>query len=81
MTGKIFRNFVLICFSVFAVSVGLFTGVLYSNFADKLTAELVQQTELLGDGLEYAGAGYLEKINLPNRVTWVDTDGTVLYDN
>ena len=81
MTGKIFRNFVLICFSVFAVSVGLFIGVLYGNFSDTLDAELVQQTELLGDGVEYGGIGYLEKINLPNRVTWVDAQGTVLYDN
>ena len=81
MTGKIFRNFVLICFSVFAVAVGLFIGVLYGRFADNLDGELVQQTELLGDGLEYAGVGYLEKISLPNRVTWVDARGAVLYDN
>ena len=78
MTGKIFRNFVLICFSVFAVAIGLFTGVLYGRFADDLDAELVRQTKLLGDGLEYAGVGYLEKIDLPNRVTWVDAQGTVL---
>ena len=81
MTGRIFRNFVLICFCVFAVSVGLFIGVLYRNFSDNLDAELIQQTELLGDGLEYAGVGYLETISLPNRVTWVDAQGTVLYDN
>jgi len=81
MTGKIFRNFVLVCFCVFAVSVGLFIGVLRSSFADNLTDELIQQTELLGDGLEYAGPGYLEQVSLPNRVTWVDADGTVLYDN
>ena len=80
MTGKIFRNFVLVCFCVFAVSVGLFIGVLRSSFADNLTDELIQQTELLGDGLEYAGPGYLEQVSLPNRVTWVDADGTVLYD-
>ncbi len=81
MTGKIFRNFVLVCFCVFAVSVGLFIGVLYGSFADHLTVELVQQTELIGDGVEYAGAGYLERVALPNRVTWVDRDGSVLFDN
>jgi len=81
MTGKIFRNFMLVCFCVFAVSVGLFIGVLHGSFAENLTDELIQQTELVGDGLEYAGAGYLEQVTLPNRVTWVDRDGTVLYDN
>ena len=81
MTGKIFRNFVFVCFCVFLVSVGLFMGVLHGSFAENLTAELEQQTELVADGVEYAGAGYLEQVVLPNRVTWVDGDGTVLFDN
>ena len=81
MTGKIFRNFVLVCFCVFAVSVGLFIGVLYSSFSNDLNAELVQQTELLGTGVEYGGMAYLERVSLPNRVTWVDARGRVLYDN
>ena len=81
MTGKIFRNFLLISFSAVAVSAVLFIGILYGNFVDALDADLVQQTELLGDGLEYGGLGYLEKISLPSRVTWVDEEGTVLYDN
>lgn len=81
MTGKIFRNFVLVCTCVFLVCVGLFMFVLYGNFADNLSAELEQQTRLIANGVEYMGAEYLEQMTMPNRVTWVDTDGSVLFDN
>ena len=81
MTGKIFRNFVLVCTCVFLVCVGLFMFVLYGNFADNLSAELEQQTRLIANGVEYMGTEYLEQMALPNRVTWVDTDGSVLFDN
>ena len=81
MTGKIFRNFVLVCTSVFLVCVGLFMFVLYGNFVDNLSVGLEQQTGLIASGVECMGAEYLEQISLSNRVTWVDTDGSVLFDN
>lgn len=81
MTGKIFRNFMLVCACVFLVSVGLFMGILYDRFADSLTGELVQQTGLIAEGVEVAGPEYLEQVILPNRVTWVHPDGTVLFDS
>ena len=81
MTGKIFRNFVFVSLSVFFVSAALVLWALYGSFSASLTAELVQQTDLIAAGVEYAGQDYLEQIAVENRVTLVGPDGTVLFDS
>jgi len=81
VTGKIFRNFVFVSLSVLSVSVALILWALYGRFSASLNAELVQQADLIAAGVEAAGAGYLEDIELENRVTLVGRDGTVLFDS
>ena len=81
MTAKIFRNSMVVGLSVFLLSVALFMGVLYQYFGTQLTQELESEAVLVARGVESMGMDYLEDLNLTNRVTWVDTDGTVLYDN
>ena len=81
MTAKIFRNSMVVGLSVFLLSVALFMGVLYQYFGTQLTRELESEAVLVARGVESMGMDYLEDLNLTNRVTWVDTDGTVLYDN
>lgn len=66
---------------MFLLSVALFMGVLYQYFGTQLTQELESEAVLVARGVESMGMDYLEDLNLTNRVTWVDTDGTVLYDN
>ena len=39
------------------------------------------ETWLVAQGVELNGMDYLTGLNTENRVTWVDTDGTVLYDS
>ena len=81
MTAKIFRNSMVVGLSVFLLSVALFMGVLYQYFGTQLTQELESEAVLVSRGVESMGMDYLENLNLSNRITWVDTDGTVLYDN
>ena len=81
MTGKIFRNSMAVGLAVFLLSAALFTGVLYGDFSDQMTRELESECRLVAQGVETVGADYLEGLNSPSRITWVDTDGTVLYDN
>ena len=81
MTAKIFRNSMVVGLSVFLLSVALFMGVLYQYFGTQLTQELQSEAVLVARGVESMGMDYLENLNLSNRVTWVDTEGTVLYDN
>ena len=81
MTSKIFRNSMVVGLSVFLLSVALFMGVLYQYFGTQLTRELESEAMLVARGVESLGVEYMENLHLSNRVTWVDTDGTVLYDN
>ena len=81
MTGKIFRNSMAVGVSVFLLSVALFMGVLYQYFGDQLTKELENEAWLVARGVESMGMDYLDGLNSSSRITWVDKDGTVLYDS
>ena len=81
MTAKIFRNSMAVGISVFLLSVALFMGVLYQYFGGQLTDELENEAWLVARGVELQGMEYLEGLNSSSRITWVDQDGTVLYDN
>ena len=81
MTAKIFRNSMAVGISVFLLSVALFMGVLYKYFGNQLTDELENEAWLVARGVELRGIEYLEGLNSSSRITWVDQDGTVLYDN
>ena len=81
MTAKIFRNSMAVGISVFLLSVALFMGVLYQYFGNQLTDELENEAWLVARGVELQGIEYLEGLNSSSRITWVDQDGAVLYDN
>ncbi len=63
------------------LSIALFMGMLYQYFSDQLMSELETETWLVAQGVELNGMDYLTGLNTENRVTWVDQDGTVLYDS
>ena len=81
MTKKIFRNCLAVGIWVFLLSVALFMGMLYQYFTGRLTTELENEAALVTQGVETMGMDYLEGLRASNRITWVDQDGTVLYDN
>lgn len=81
MTKKIFRNCLAVGIWVFLLSVALFMGMLYQYFSGRLTTELENEAVLVARGVETMGMDYLEGLRASNRITWVDKDGTVLYDN
>lgn len=81
MTAKIFRNSMAVGISVFLLSVALFLGVLYQYFGDQLINELKNEAGLVASGVENMGMDYLDGLNSSSRITWVDKDGTVLYDS
>lgn len=82
MTKQIFRSILAVSMAVLLASLVLITGVLYGYFQDRVLNELAVRTEYAARGVELDGKAYLES-GLPgnDRVTWVDGDGTVLYDN
>ena len=81
MTKRIFRNALAVGVGVFILSVALFMGMLYQYFTDRLSAELETEAGLVAQGVETLGMDYFTGLHTDNRITWVDRDGTVLYDS
>ncbi len=82
MKKRIFRNTMLVMFFVVALCGVLILGVLYDHFTDELQDELINEATYITQGVEANGIDYLNQLEkIDTRITWVDTDGTVLYDN
>ena len=57
-------------------------GVLYNHFGNQLEEELRTETEFLSIAVENEGMGAFDSIpSEAERITYIDTDGTVLFDN
>ena len=81
MTSKIFRSTVLVAVIVLLCSLGVVMGVLYSHFTQVQVEQLKDELSLAVTGTEQYGNAFLENVEADRfRVTWIDTDGTVLYD-
>ncbi len=82
MTKRIFRSICLVALSVFAASLVLFMGILYDYFTGVQKNQLQMQTNLAAQGVANEGRAYFHGLSSQDyRITWIDTDGSVLYDN
>jgi two-component system phosphate regulon sensor histidine kinase PhoR len=71
-----------VALAVFVASVGLFMGVLYEHFSNVQQDQLEMQTTLAAQGVAHEGMAYFEDLLIQDcRITWIDADGTVLYDS
>lgn len=60
----------------------LITFVYYGNSDARMKAEVREEARYIRGAVEFSGKDYLETVkNTPNRITLIDTDGTVLFDN
>ena len=81
MTSKIFRSTVLVAVVVLLCSLGIVMGVLYNHFTGVQVEQLKDELSLAVTGTEQYGNAFLENVEADRfRVTWIDTDGTVLFD-
>ena len=81
MTSKIFRSTVLVAVIVLLCSLGVVMGVLYNHFTGVQVQQLKNELSLAVTGTEQYGNAFLENVEADRfRVTWIDTDGTVLFD-
>lgn len=82
MTQRIFKSIFFVAVMVFVASVLIILGFLYGYFSDVQTTQLKMQTELAAHGVNLDGKAYFDGLEAEDyRVTWIATDGTVLYDN
>ncbi len=82
MTKKIFRSIFLVAVIVFLACTSIIMAVMYGYFSTVQQAKLKDQTDLIVRGEALDGAAYFEGMNPDGyRVTWIDHDGSVLYDS
>lgn len=81
MTNKIFRSTVFVAVAVLLCSLGVVMGVLYNHFTEVQVEQLRDELSLAVTGTEQYGNAFLENVEAERfRLTWIDADGTVLFD-
>ena len=82
MRKKIFKNMCLLALVTILLSSLLVTIVYYANSDARMKSEVREETRFVRGAVELSGQDYLATVeNTVNRITLIDTDGTVLYDN
>lgn len=81
MTGKIFRSCVLVGLSVMVLCIALFLAAMASRYEEEVYRQMEVTADYAKQGLEKVGLEYLQGLESDQRVTWIDVDGTVLYDS
>lgn len=82
MSKKVFRSTWLVALVIFALSLALIMGALYSYFSGVQQKQLRIGTQLTAQGVALNGMEYFSGLDAGEyRVTWIAADGTVLYDN
>ena len=82
MTSKIFKSTLSVAIVVLMASLVIVTGVLYQYFGDMQRNQLKDELTLASHATEALGETYLTNVDSDRyRLTWVDEDGTVLFDS
>ncbi|MEY8433962.1 ATP-binding protein [Lachnospiraceae bacterium 48-42] len=88
MNKKIFRSSLLTVCLVLAATIALIMGLLFHFFEKEIQKELANEAGFLAHALENEGAGYFDSFDNKNnrlagnnRITWIDENGTVLFDS
>jgi two-component system phosphate regulon sensor histidine kinase PhoR len=82
MTKKIFQSICIAAVTVFFISLILIMGVLYNYFTGVQMRQLHIQADLAARAVESGGLAYLESLADDDcRITWIDPQGSVLFDN
>ena len=82
MSRRIFRAMMGVTLTTLVVSVALFTAILFPYFEARLANELMNELAYISPNVEAEGAAWLEQLPKgENRLTLIDTDGTVLFDS
>ena len=88
MNKKIFCSSLLTVCLVLVATIVLIMGLLFHFFEKQIQTELANEAGFLAQALENEGAGYFDgfdnknnRIAGNNRITWIDKNGTVLFDS
>ena len=81
MTKKIFQSILLVAGAVLLASLLIIMGFLYDYFGGVEENQLRDELSLAAAAVEDGGTDYLSQLTADRyRLTWIATDGSVLYD-
>lgn len=81
MKKKLFKSILISMIATLTICMALMIFVLNSNFKNIEITQLSKQATLVGDALEDYGEDYLKNLDDDDyRITWIDSNGDVLYD-
>ena len=81
MTSKIFKSILSVAIAVLLASLVVITGMLYQYFGTMQESQLKDELSLAASATEQLGQSYLSQLDSDRyRLTWVDADGTVIFD-
>ena len=82
MVHRIFRSILSVAIVTLLASLAIITGILYRHSAEEQHRQLGDQLTLAASAVEKYGIAYLTPLKLQDsRLTWVASDGTVLFDS
>ena len=82
MTKRIFKSMLLVSMIVLFAGSGLIMGILYHYFGKQLAKELKTEAAYLAIAVEKEGMEAFDRLPpQTERVTYIDEDGTVLFDS
>ena len=82
MTSKIFKSILTVAIAVLLASLVVIIGALYPYFGGVQEAQLRDELSLAAEATEQLGESYLSNVDSNRyRLTWVGTNGTVIFDS
>ena len=82
MTRKIFQSMIAVVVSVLLLSLARITGVLYEHFESAMLDQMRTTASFVEQGVKEDGMKYLDEMSSSQcRITWIEADGTVKFDN
>ena len=82
MSNKIFKAIWGVALVVFLALIILIMSMLYGYFTSLQSKQLEIETELAAQGVNLNGLSYFDGLQTDEyRITWINTDGSVIYDN
>lgn len=82
MTNKILKSILSVATVVLLSSLLVITGVLYQYYGNVQKAQLRDELNLAAKATEQLGQNYLNTLDSTRyRLTWIDADGTVIFDS
>ncbi len=82
MNKKIFNAIWIVAIVVFLASLIFIMSVSYNYFSGLQIKQLKTEAQLASLGVSMSGMDYLDSLEAKDyRITWIDADGTVLFDN